>query len=36
MTIKSMVERKEPIPEESESEVQVFSEPKVAVTCERD
>jgi len=36
MTIESMVEHKEPIPEEPESEVQVFSEPKVAITCERD
>jgi len=36
MTIESMVEHKEPIPEEPESEVQVFSELKVAVTCERD
>jgi predicted RNase H-like HicB family nuclease len=36
MTMESMIEHKEPIPEEPGSEVQVFSEAKVAVTCERD
>jgi predicted RNase H-like HicB family nuclease len=31
MTIESMIEHGEPIPEEPESEVQISSEPKVAV-----
>jgi len=32
MTIESMIEHKEKIPEEPEKEVKVFSEPSVAVT----
>ena len=32
MTLESMIAHGEPIPEEPESQVQVFSEPRVAIT----